>query len=523
MQQVARTPYPCETDATSLVGLRPLQREHRNAWAMMLRTVLPTKRVRNPTFADFLRSGCDGALLPPNRTWREQRGAAARWLPHIDEDLRLESVTGAVLLEIIDRGIEAVGVGSAERFKKDCRFVRQWGHDGQKRRWGKFHFKRAWKRIPVAGTEVQRADPPLSRVVEIIAGSADPKQRVQIGLALGCRLTTGEIEALSCLDFNPDWSRFRVSEGCRRGVLDEQPMRDVHVPPWLIDLMVAAWGATPPAEGWLFPHRDDPRRHTTTAGDRLRTLRKRLDADWPTFGDLRNFGQRIVRACGGARASVRGAITGAVAQAAYEREQAALAKTWIRLDSPPHPGRPLPSRAPKGCAPQESELSHARRRARERFGHVVTWKEVETVPASCRASSGPRRPLVEQTALERRFKVSVAEIETDSIAIALQREVAAERRRREAAEDKLGEAAAEVKRMEAELLTTRKVVGEVRRGELVRTGDAMAFGLATGAVGMFTGMKVQEHLDGGASRKGQSVPSKAPLRGLLFGDKGNDQ
>ena len=266
---------------------------------------------------------------------------------------------------------------------------------------------RAPASAPPAARRSPRVTPALPELRRLLH-LAWPWERAVLALALGGGLRESEIVGLRRRDL-----RLRRAEppthGRRRPpsppappwievVLDVTPagapyemVRRVRVsvlPRWACDLVLSprAGLVAKGADELLFPHRSDPTRPRSSFRSLMNQIRKR-DGGRPgtdpqrSLADLRRCWQRVVREAGAPREIVRQAWSlevpppGLTVQSMALDASRRLAAAWTTLDAPvgralAFPGV-LPRRAPKGCAPTESEKANP-------------WEGWEQLPPSCR-------------------------------------------------------------------------------------------------------------------------------------------
>lgn len=502
---LAHLPVPtCLDDARCITGHPGLMRALPDTWHLALRASRPRFHHNRPTLDSWLAAGAGDDLLPRGPTdmsFRTRRAAARRWDGFV-EGVDVRDIDESRLLVIVRARIDARRLpGSEGTWKTDLQCLRRWVYQAQVALGQRPGIEEHWRSLPEGRVRsVDNSMSSLDEAQEILAATQDPRDRVRIGLAVGCRLLLGEMDRLRFEALNATrWTLF-VRLGCRRGRPGARCSRTVAIPPWVQALMVDAWGDALPASGWCFPRRDDPTRPDTASGDRLVRVARRIGRETTTYTSLRRLGQAIARAANGTRLIVRGVVRGdgiagsyGPEESVFDVEQRALAGAWVQLMSPPVPPTRLPAKAPKGCAPSEPEVETARRRVRRRFPEVVNAKERRTLPDLClRPGDAARQPAPEdRTQLERALAGARAG-ERDALARARGAEAEVE-----GLTDEVARLQEELDRARAEARAVGPLAGKVKalqREQERAASEGAAAMLAAGAVGMYLGAQLESKL-----------------------------
>ena len=373
----------CLSDATSLVGLAALKRRYPQDWHRVVQGA--ASGVPTATLLAWLVQGRTEDLFPKHaadKTFAPRRNAARMMVACLD-DVRIAEIDERTLHRLACRFAERQACGSAHRIRRDASLLRRWVRQAQCSIGMTPRVRSRWRRVPLGvALPSNRSTLCLADVAEALRACRRLDIRAMIGLAVGGRLSTQEMESLSWKDVETDRCAVVVRSGDRRGTPRRLAGRTVVLPAWTWGLLMA-WRESAPSSAWVFPHPRDPRRHRTRSDGRLRTLGRRLGRDDLSLAALRVFGQSVARGAGMCRAGVRGSVSNQASSdprvvRKVEDEQARLAEAWRLLRSPPAVPRAFPRRAPSGCAPCEPELAASRRRIAKRFGEVVP-----PLPASC--------------------------------------------------------------------------------------------------------------------------------------------
>jgi len=399
----ARADYPCVGDATSNVGLRPLQRLHPDDWHLVLQAG-PTPLTPTPTttLAKWMRSGAGGYLLPDasaSRGLRKLRGVAA-WVQAAVGRTTLEEWDDEELEVWREEHAAAVGkVRSGELIGRDCSLLRRVVWDGQQAAGMKPLVARS---APATNERLGRKLVRSVTLTELVSALLKalarlPRAMLMVALVAGCGLLEIEALRLRAEDIDLARGRVRVAGGPVRGRPGLVGERWVSMPRWVIDIL---WHALPglatmAPDALLFPCRDDPTRPRSSFGRAIRQAAEHAGlTPHPKIGmriysltALRRLAQALLRESGAPRALVRGTVPRPADRAEARRQEAtverasrALAANWITLVHPPRvPHRlHLPRKAPKGVGPLEPEVTRRPRGTMKRG--EVPWSSREDAP-----------------------------------------------------------------------------------------------------------------------------------------------
>ena len=379
--------WPCVTDRTSLVGLRPLIRARPRDWHVVIRDgAQPRWSVpQEPaTIAEVLRSGSVLSLMPAHAgdvgRLRRARAGATRLVEAVG-DRAMQGVDDAFIeclrADLTDETSPVLGKPlAASTASRTLTVLRE--------------AARAWATgcgVPVevdplprgptrrVGARKDRPVPTLYEIGDLLVVAAEPL-RAAIGLAVGAGLTEGEILTLR---------RGQVHVAERRVVLfaivpgspwDQRRVRYAWLPPWAMALLTALHPRlrATQAGGYLFPSPsrwDRPRSGFQAALGRACAEAWGDDGPRYTLGDLRRSWQSLCRAHAMPRSIVRHswwvwapdqAQSPALPEGAHALRR--LMAGWKALGNGTGKAlidpMPVPKQAPKGTKPWEPEPLGAR-------------------------------------------------------------------------------------------------------------------------------------------------------------------
>ncbi len=305
----------CTADATSVVGLRALVREHPDDWRERLRRGVPGRvRIhRGLTLRAVLEAGAWPRLMP-------KPGGSAEGLrqPRASARRLVERMGGLAILRIdeqvvraVQAQIEAEGVSGAQ-ISRDLSLLRRvvrsyqllMGEPGLVRARTPGNTRR--------GPGRARKVPPVWVGVEIMKRARSISVKGRVALACGGGLREAESQRLRVMDVDPKGSRVWV-RALKNGAPMEDRGRWVDLPEWVMVVVMArvmevwVYGT----EALLFSRPGKPREAARSCAKAVRAICEASGVGLPdvyTLGELRRGWQAVARANGLCHRLMRGTM-----------------------------------------------------------------------------------------------------------------------------------------------------------------------------------------------------------------------
>ena len=317
--RAAAAEFECCRDATSIAGLRSLQRRFPEAWHIVLVAVLPRARLsRGSTLGEWLASGAGGLLFAPKAGFKGLR--------------RLRNSAGHLCTALGDIPIAAIdeehlhalrddycglweGARASESIGADMTLLRRAVHAG--RQFLGLDLVEATWRARAARPPRSPRPPPHPLDVGGFLLVLGNLLRAVVVLAVGAGLLDGEVRRLRVrdLDLAPGREEVRVVHLGVRGVPGRLADRTLPLPPWAVVVLRTAFPdleAQAP-DDLLFPNARDRSRPCSSFTRALRAIAVqhgycREGDPENLFGSsgLRRLFQAVAEACGVPRGLVRG-------------------------------------------------------------------------------------------------------------------------------------------------------------------------------------------------------------------------
>ena len=388
--------WPCMTDRTSLVGLRPLIRAQPRDWHLVIRDGAEPRWCvpqEEATIAEVLRSGGVLSLMPRHAgdegRLRRARAGATRLVDAVGDN-RMQDVDDAFIerlrTELTDETNSgpgnAVAASTASRTLTVLReAARSWATGCGTPVQVDPHPQGPTNRV---GARRERPVPTLYEIGDLLAIAGEPL-RAAIGLAVGAGLTEAQITGLRRGHVQVSERRIALVARAPGRPRDGRLVRYTWAPPWAMDLLKAVQPRLqrlPPA-AFLFP---SPRRWDRPRSSFQAMLTRACEGAWGddgpryTLGDLRRSWQGVCRAHAMPRAVVRCSWStwaprhgrapklpsGVLAHRRLMAQWKTLGDETGRALLDPSP---VPKQAPKGTKPWEPE--------------PLGGRPLPTLPASC--------------------------------------------------------------------------------------------------------------------------------------------